>query len=56
MKVPLNDVEEMVINIGLKEGLSILKASLTSTSALTNGLKHYLDSPVDNLKKPKSEK
>ncbi|WJX82026.1 hypothetical protein P8452_64844 [Trifolium repens] len=42
MKVPLNDVEEMVINVGLKEGLSILKASLTSTSALTNGLKDYI--------------
>ncbi|WJX82021.1 hypothetical protein P8452_64835 [Trifolium repens] len=42
MKVPLNDVEEMVINIGVMEGLSILKASLTSTSALTNGLKQYI--------------
>ncbi|RHN46349.1 hypothetical protein MtrunA17_Chr7g0241291 [Medicago truncatula] len=38
MKVPLNDVEERVIRIGVKEGLSILKASLTSTSSLTNGL------------------
>ncbi|CAJ2670653.1 unnamed protein product [Trifolium pratense] len=48
MKVPLNDVEEMVINIGLKEGLSILKASLTSTTALTNGLKHYLVFPFQS--------
>ncbi|XP_058741769.1 uncharacterized protein LOC131614160 [Vicia villosa] len=43
MNVPFNDVEELVIRIGLKEGLSILKASLTSTSALTNALNHYID-------------
>ncbi|WJX76559.1 hypothetical protein P8452_59965 [Trifolium repens] len=43
MQVPLNDVEEIVINIGVKEGLSILKASLTSTSALIDGLKQHLD-------------
>ncbi|RHN46337.1 hypothetical protein MtrunA17_Chr7g0241161 [Medicago truncatula] len=42
MKVPLNDVEEIFISIGVEEGLSILKASLTSTSALTNGLKQYI--------------
>ncbi|CAJ2670649.1 unnamed protein product [Trifolium pratense] len=52
MKVLLDDVEEMVINIGQKEGLSILKASLSSTSALTNGLNQYLGS---TLKKPKEE-
>ncbi|XP_045793443.1 uncharacterized protein LOC123888424 [Trifolium pratense] len=40
--VPLNDVEERVISIGQKEGLNILKASLTSTSALTNGLGHSM--------------
>ncbi|PNX74212.1 hypothetical protein L195_g030128 [Trifolium pratense] len=38
MKVPLNDVEECFIRIGRMECLSILKASLISTSALTNGL------------------
>ncbi|PNX74767.1 DUF674 family protein [Trifolium pratense] len=53
MKVLLDDVEEMVINIGQKEGLSILKASLSSTSALTNGLNQYLGSST--LKKPKEE-
>ncbi|CAJ2670647.1 unnamed protein product [Trifolium pratense] len=42
MKVPLNDVEEKVVSIGLKEGLSILKASLTSTSVLTNSLNQYI--------------
>ncbi|WJX82877.1 hypothetical protein P8452_65586 [Trifolium repens] len=40
--VPLSDLEEMVIRIGVKEGLSILKASLTSSSALTNGLSQFI--------------
>ncbi|WJX76560.1 hypothetical protein P8452_59966 [Trifolium repens] len=44
MKIPLNDVEETVVSIGLKEGLSILKASLTSTSVLTNSLNQYIGS------------
>ncbi|XP_058741767.1 uncharacterized protein LOC131614158 [Vicia villosa] len=38
MNVPLNDLEERVVSIGVKEGLRILKAALTTTSALTNGL------------------
>ncbi|PNX68428.1 hypothetical protein L195_g056162, partial [Trifolium pratense] len=42
MKVPLNDVEDRFISIGVKEGLSLLKASLTTTSALTNGLSLYI--------------
>jgi len=65
-KVPLSDLEERVIKIGVKEvctcsscnfflfahntltfgnmlqGLSILKASLVSTSALTNGLNQFI--------------
>ncbi|GAU30088.1 hypothetical protein TSUD_392440 [Trifolium subterraneum] len=41
-KTPLNDLEEKVVTIGNKESLSILKAALTSTSALTNGLRHLL--------------
>ncbi|GER43111.1 hypothetical protein STAS_19942 [Striga asiatica] len=36
--IPLSDVEELELNIGLEEALSILKASLASNSALTNGL------------------
>ncbi|MCH87407.1 hypothetical protein A2U01_0008276, partial [Trifolium medium] len=39
-------------------GLSILKASLTSTSALANGLKHYLaltETDMYHRKKPKKE-
>ncbi|KAJ1437323.1 hypothetical protein SESBI_03650 [Sesbania bispinosa] len=39
--VPLVDLEERVISIGLKECLSILKASLTSKSALTNALNQF---------------
>ncbi|RZB52754.1 hypothetical protein D0Y65_049004 [Glycine soja] len=41
-KVRLSDLEQRVINIGLKECLSILKASLISTSALTNGLEKFI--------------
>ncbi|KAK2360977.1 hypothetical protein QL285_086192 [Trifolium repens] len=42
INVPLTDVEERVMSISRKEGLSILKASLASTSALTNGLGHSI--------------
>lgn len=41
-KVGLFELEQRFVTIGLEEGLSILKASLTSTSALTNGLKHFI--------------
>ncbi|KAG6387488.1 hypothetical protein SASPL_152680 [Salvia splendens] len=34
----ISDVEEVEVQIGLKEALRILKASLTSTSVLTNAL------------------
>ncbi|WJX69783.1 hypothetical protein P8452_53968 [Trifolium repens] len=40
----LYDVEEMLINIGMNEGLSILQASLTSKSVLTNSLNQYIGS------------
>ncbi|KOM38005.1 hypothetical protein LR48_Vigan03g138700 [Vigna angularis] len=46
LKVPLFDLEERVISIGVKEGLGILKASLTSTFALTEGLKHLI-TPIE---------
>ncbi|KAL5057950.1 hypothetical protein RYX36_029554 [Vicia faba] len=36
-KTPLDDVKEQIVTIGVKECLNILKAALTSTSALTNG-------------------
>ncbi|EYU32400.1 hypothetical protein MIMGU_mgv1a022245mg [Erythranthe guttata] len=39
LNIPLSDVKEIELQIGLEEGLNILKASLTSTSALTDGLK-----------------
>ncbi|EYU33994.1 hypothetical protein MIMGU_mgv1a018806mg [Erythranthe guttata] len=38
MKIPLSDVKEVEVQIGVEEALSILKASLTSTSALTDSL------------------
>ncbi|WJX81931.1 hypothetical protein P8452_64751 [Trifolium repens] len=37
-----SNLTEKVVFIGVKEGLNILKAALTSTSALTNGLSHLL--------------
>ncbi|CAJ2670495.1 unnamed protein product [Trifolium pratense] len=42
LKTPLNDLKEKVVTIGIKEVLNILKAGLSSTSALTNGLAHLL--------------
>ncbi|XP_057792676.1 uncharacterized protein LOC131009389 [Salvia miltiorrhiza] len=38
LKISLSDVEELELQIGAGEGLSILKAALTSTTALTDGL------------------
>ncbi|KAL7086712.1 hypothetical protein ACP275_13G017400 [Erythranthe tilingii] len=38
MNIPLSEVREVEVQIGLHEAISILKASLTSTSALTDGL------------------
>ncbi|XP_057793379.1 uncharacterized protein LOC131010002 [Salvia miltiorrhiza] len=37
-KVPVSDLKEVEVQIGLKEALSILKASLTSTTALSDAL------------------
>ncbi|KAL3635445.1 hypothetical protein CASFOL_019992 [Castilleja foliolosa] len=51
LKVPFSDVKELKLDIGLKEALRILKASLTSTSALTDGLMIKATS----RKKPKLE-
>lgn len=42
LRIPLSDVMECSINIGQNECLSILKASLISSSALTNGLSQFL--------------
>ncbi|KRH00121.1 hypothetical protein GLYMA_18G194900v4 [Glycine max] len=44
LKVQPFDIEERVISIGMKEALAILKASLTSISSLTNGLKQFTNS------------
>ncbi|KAL3845128.1 hypothetical protein ACJIZ3_002531 [Penstemon smallii] len=50
LKIPFSDIEEYVVDIGMEEALSILKASLSSTSVLTNGLKPFLK------RQPKQEK
>ncbi|KAH6808453.1 hypothetical protein C2S51_029561 [Perilla frutescens var. frutescens] len=49
MKIPLSDVRELELQVGLEEGLSILKAALTSTTALTDSLIQPM------LKNPKQE-
>ncbi|KAL1814515.1 hypothetical protein ACET3Z_017089 [Daucus carota] len=49
LKVPLNDIEEQEIHFGMNEAVHLLWASLTSTSALSNGLKFFF------LKNPKQE-
>ncbi|KAK7373803.1 hypothetical protein VNO80_07223 [Phaseolus coccineus] len=42
LNIPLNDVIVKEVTIGIREGLGILKASLTSNLALTNGLSHLI--------------
>ncbi|XP_073034727.1 uncharacterized protein [Primulina eburnea] len=42
LKIPIHDVEEKEVEVGLEEALSILKASLTSICALSEGLKPFL--------------
>ncbi|CAN7053828.1 unnamed protein product [Brassica rapa subsp. trilocularis] len=49
MKVDINDLEEFQISISKAELISILRASLVSSSALTDGLSNLL------VKKPKIE-
>ncbi|KAK2972228.1 hypothetical protein RJ640_014286 [Escallonia rubra] len=49
LNIPLGDVEEQEVSIGMEEALGLLKASLESTSALTDGLSLV-------LQKPKQEK
>ncbi|KAL2254641.1 UNVERIFIED_CONTAM: hypothetical protein Sindi_0258800 [Sesamum indicum] len=50
LKIPLSDVEEQAFAIGSEEALSILKACLTSTSALTNGLKPFIGRQLKKVK------
>ncbi|CAA0816066.1 Unknown protein [Striga hermonthica] len=50
LKIPFSDVKEMKLLVGLEEAKSILKASLTSACALTDGLFN----PV-LMKQPKQE-
>ncbi|XP_028770580.1 uncharacterized protein LOC114727957 [Neltuma alba] len=46
LKVPHHDLEERTIRIGVQEAVSILKASMVSTSALTIGLKEFLSNNI----------
>ncbi|KAK7373848.1 hypothetical protein VNO80_07268 [Phaseolus coccineus] len=47
MSIPVDDLEEKVVSIGMEEGVLILQASLTSKSALTLGLSHLLTKVKD---------
>ncbi|KAG6416974.1 hypothetical protein SASPL_124415 [Salvia splendens] len=49
-KIHVSDVQEVEMQIGLKEGLSILKATLTSTSTLSDALLNSI-----SIKQPKTE-
>ncbi|KAK7294630.1 hypothetical protein RJT34_17519 [Clitoria ternatea] len=51
MGIPFSGLEEKVVSIGIEEGVSILRASLTSPSALTNGLGHLLNNNVKRKRK-----
>ncbi|XP_010468073.1 PREDICTED: uncharacterized protein LOC104748076 [Camelina sativa] len=42
LQMTIGDIEEQVISIGKAEATSLLRASLITTSALTNGLSSYL--------------
>ncbi|KAK4730504.1 hypothetical protein R3W88_023492 [Solanum pinnatisectum] len=57
LNVPLHDIEEQMISVGELEALSLLKASLTSTSsALTAGLNHMLKKLIDEDVKSNKKK
>ncbi|MED6165309.1 hypothetical protein PIB30_098370 [Stylosanthes scabra] len=48
----ISALEQRTLRIGFKEYFSILKASLFSQSALTNGLRHHLETTIKQEKKP----
>ncbi|KAH0736933.1 hypothetical protein KY290_035638 [Solanum tuberosum] len=57
LNVPLHDIEEQMISVGELKALSLLKASLTSTSsALTAGLNHMLKKLIDEDVKSNKKK
>ncbi|KAL0422624.1 UNVERIFIED_CONTAM: hypothetical protein Slati_3285300 [Sesamum latifolium] len=53
LNIELADVEELTFEIGKQEALSILKASLTSASALTNSLKPFIERQLEKVKQEK---
>ncbi|CAH2054426.1 unnamed protein product, partial [Thlaspi arvense] len=62
LQMNIGDIEEQVISIGKTEAISLLRASLITTSALTNGLSNFLsnmkpkEATPSTFKIPKSEK
>ncbi|CAH8391366.1 unnamed protein product [Eruca vesicaria subsp. sativa] len=62
LQMNISDIEEQVISIGKAQAISLLRASLITTSALSNGLSSYLskmklkEASPSTLKIPKSEK
>ncbi|MED6194446.1 hypothetical protein PIB30_028605 [Stylosanthes scabra] len=46
---PLSDLEEVEASIGIMEGLNILKASLLTGAALTNGFSHLFSSQEEQV-------
>ncbi|KAL1555513.1 hypothetical protein AAHA92_11238 [Salvia divinorum] len=58
LKISVSDVEEVDVQVGLEEGLSIVKEALTSTTSLEDGLiKRVLNASLapKPLKRPKLE-
>ncbi|KFK38304.1 hypothetical protein AALP_AA3G096700 [Arabis alpina] len=62
LQMNISDIEEQVINISKSEAVSLLRASLITSNALTNGLSNFLskmkpkDSTPSSSKMPKTVK
>ncbi|CAN6894558.1 hypothetical protein Bca4012_074740 [Brassica carinata] len=62
LQMNISDIEEQVISIGKAQAISLLRASLITTSALSNGLSNFLskmklkEAAPSTFKIPKSEK
>ncbi|KAF8080292.1 hypothetical protein N665_0959s0022 [Sinapis alba] len=62
LQMNISDIEEQVISIGKAQAISLLRASLITTSALSNGLSNFLskiklkEASTTTFKIPKSEK
>nr|VDD46986.1 unnamed protein product [Brassica oleracea] len=62
LQMNISDIEEQMISIGKAQAISLLRASLITTSALSNGLSNFLskmklkEAAPSTFKIPKSEK